>query len=171
MSDDRESVALAEHVATTAVDLGATVAAAESLTGGLIASRLAAAPEASSWFRGGIVAYSRQVKYHLLGVPLGPVVNETAARRMAAAAAELLDADFSVAVTGVGGPEEQDGQPPGTVWVAVYGTGETTATLLHLVGDPASICRDATFECLRLLLHNMSSALHNRLPARRGSSA
>ena len=61
------------------------------------------------------MAYSRQVKYDLLGVPVGPVVNETAARRMAAAAAELLGADFSVSVTEVGGPEAQDGQPPGTV--------------------------------------------------------
>lgn len=158
MIDDAESAALAERVAAAAVDSNVSVAAAESLTGGLIASRLAAAPDASSWFRGAIVAYSSQVKYDLLGVPVGPVVSETAARRMAAATADLMGADFSVSVTGVGGPDDQDGEPPGTVWVAVYGTGQTTATLLHLAGDPARICRDATFECLRLLLHRMPPA-------------
>ena len=158
MIDDAESAALAERVAAAAVDSSVSVAAAESLTGGLIASRLAAAPEASNWFRGAIVAYSSQVKYDLLGVPVGPVVSETAARRMAAATADLMGADFSVSVTGVGGPDDQDGQPPGTVWVAVFGTDRITATLLRLAGDPARICRDATFESLRLLLHRMAPA-------------
>ena len=126
MSSDTESAALAERIAAAAVDGNVSVAAAESLTGGLIASRLAAAPEASNWFRGAIVAYSREVKYDLLGVPVGP--------------------------------DDQDGEPPGTVWVAVYGTGQTTATLLRLAGDPARICQDATFECMRLLLQHMPPA-------------
>jgi nicotinamide-nucleotide amidase len=167
MGDDGDAAALAERIAAVAVERGVTVAAAESLTGGLVASRLAAAPEASDWFRGAIVAYSRQVKYDLLGVPVGPVVSEAAARRMAVAAADLLGGDLSVAVTGAGGPEGQDGQPPGTVWVAVYATGETTVAVLRLAGNPAAICRDATIESLRLLLLHMPPATGRPSPPMR----
>ena len=60
---------------------GLTLAVAESLTGGLVASRLVAVPGASEWFRGGIVSYASEVKFDLLDVPEGPVVSEAAARR------------------------------------------------------------------------------------------
>ena len=65
---------------------GRTLAVAESLTGGLLASAFARASGSSDWFRGGIVAYSSVVKYDLLGVPEGPVVNGTAALAMASGA-------------------------------------------------------------------------------------
>jgi nicotinamide-nucleotide amidase len=95
------------------------VAVAESLTGGELAARFASAPGAGDWFRGGIVAYASDVKYDLLDVPVGPVVSEAAAAAMAAGACRLLGADVSVAVTGVAGPDDQDGEPPGTVWLAL----------------------------------------------------
>ena len=84
---------------------GRTLAVAESLTGGLLASAFARASGSSEWFRGGIVAYSSAVKYDLLDVPGGPVVSEAAAVAMARAAGRLLNADVAVAVTGVGGPD------------------------------------------------------------------
>ena len=62
---------------------GVTLGVAESLTGGLIASRLVNVPGASAWFRGGVVAYHEQVKFDVLGVPVGPVVTEAAAAAMA----------------------------------------------------------------------------------------
>ena len=69
---------------------GHTLAVAESLTGGLLASAFARASGSSAWFRGGIVAYSSAVKYDVLEVPDGPVVSEAAAVAMARSAGRLL---------------------------------------------------------------------------------
>jgi nicotinamide-nucleotide amidase len=116
-----------------------TVGVAESLTGGSLSATLGRIRGSGDWFRGSVVAYSRSVKHGLLRVPEGPVVSEAAAAAMAEHAADLLDADLTLAVTGVAGPEEQDGAPPGTVWMAVHRDRETTTCLLHLEGDPDEI--------------------------------
>ena len=92
---------------------------AESLTGGLIASRLVNVPGASAWFRGGVVAYHSQVKFDVLGVPTGPVVTEPAAAAMAEGAARVTGADVGLGITGVAGPDEQEGVAPGTVFVGL----------------------------------------------------
>lgn len=145
-------------IADVAEDIGALargssrwVGVAESLTGGMVCSRLARAEGSSEWFRGGVVAYSRQVKYGLLGVPVGPVVSAEAARAMAAGAARVLEADVTVAVTGAGGPDPQDGNPPGTVWVAVCVAGSVAAALHCFDGSPGSVCEQATEEALAAL--------------------
>jgi nicotinamide-nucleotide amidase len=130
---------------------GYTLAVAESLTGGLLASAFARAPESSEWFRGGVVAYSRAVKYDLLGVPDGPVVSEAAALAMARGAGRLLEADVAVAVTGVGGPDPQDGEPPGTVWAAFWPDQLGDAVLLRLSGSPESICQQVCAQTVRML--------------------
>ena len=78
---DDESMEVA--VATQLIARGLTLGVAESLTGGLIASRLVNVPGASTWFRGGVVAYHEQVKFDVLDVPVGPVVTEAAAAAMA----------------------------------------------------------------------------------------
>ena len=107
---------------------GWTLALAESLTGGLIGSRLTAVPGASEVFRGGLVSYASDVKFDLLDVPEGPVVSEEAVTAMAHGAAKLLGADCAIAVTGVAGPEPLDGEDPGTVWMATLVNGEVEAT-------------------------------------------
>jgi nicotinamide-nucleotide amidase len=119
-----------------------TVGVAESLTGGSLSAALGRIRGSGDWFRGSVVAYSRSVKHGLLRVPEGPVVSEAAATAMAEHAAELLESDLTLAVTGVAGPDEQDGQPPGTVWMAVHRDGETTTSLLHLDGDPEDIVQE-----------------------------
>ncbi|HEY1621811.1 MAG TPA: CinA family protein [Streptosporangiaceae bacterium] len=130
---------------------GRTLAVAESLTGGLLASAFARAAESSEWFRGGIVAYSSAVKYDMLGVPHGPVVSEAAAVAMARGAGRLLEADVAVAVTGVGGPDPQEGEPPGTVWAATWPDQLGDAVLLRLSGSPESICLQVCAETVRML--------------------
>jgi nicotinamide-nucleotide amidase len=137
---------------------GRTLAVAESLTGGLLASTFAQASGASQWFRGGIVAYSSTVKYDLLGVPQGPVVSEAAAAAMARGAARLLEADLAVAVTGAGGPDSQDGQPPGTVWAGIWPAQLGGAVLLRLSGSPESICQQVCATTARLLRERLKSA-------------
>jgi nicotinamide-nucleotide amidase len=97
---------------------GRTLAIAESLTGGMIASRLTDIPGASAAFRGAIVSYASDVKFDLLGVPEGPVVSEAAARAMVEGVCRVLKADVGIAVTGVAGPDPQDGEEPGVVYMA-----------------------------------------------------
>ena len=92
---------------------------AESLTGGLIASRLVNVPGASAWFRGGVVAYDSQVKFDVLGVPAGPVVTEAAAAAMAEGPRRVTGADVGLGITGVAGPDDQEGVAPGTVFVGL----------------------------------------------------
>lgn len=148
---------LAERIAETAQRNQLQVAVAESLTGGLLANRLAAAPAAAEWFAGAVVAYSRRVKHAVLGVPAGPVVSEAAALAMADTVAKLLNAQASVAVTGVGGPQRQDGQAPGTVWVAVCHGTQIHATLHHFIdSDPAAVCDRACTQALGALLAALS---------------
>lgn len=126
----------------------ATVAIAESLTGGLVADRLLSVPGASASVVGGVVAYQPQIKHSLLDVPVEVigtegVCSETVARAMARGARERLGADYGVATTGAAGPEpEADGTRPGDGWVAVAGPdGQETAQFLHRVGDRNAIRR------------------------------
>jgi nicotinamide-nucleotide amidase len=126
---------------------GLAVAVAESLTGGMVASALAQAPAASEWFRGGIVAYARDVKHDLLAVPAGPVVSEQAAAAMARGARTVLHAGVAVAVTGVGGPQSQDDEPPGVLYIAVDREAEVTVQRYEVPGDdPAEVCHRAVDE-------------------------
>jgi nicotinamide-nucleotide amidase len=114
---------------------GATLALAESLTGGLIASRLVNVAGASKWFRGAVVSYASQVKFDLLHVPEGPVVSPGAAEAMARGVRELFGADIGLSVTGVAGPEGQDGLAPGTVFVGLDLGGRVEHVALRLPGD------------------------------------
>ena len=100
------------------VDQGLRLATAESMTGGMVGTRLTEVPGSSRAYVGSMVAYDGDVKRSLLGVPDGPVVGEAAVEAMAIGVCRLLGADASVAVTGVAGPDPQDGQEPGTVWMA-----------------------------------------------------
>lgn len=102
---------------------GLRLAVAESLTGGMLSARLTTVPGASGWFAGAVVSYGEDVKRALLGVGPGPVVTAQAAAEMALGAASLLNADIGLALTGVAGPAEADGQPVGTVFVGLSGNG------------------------------------------------
>jgi nicotinamide-nucleotide amidase len=97
---------------------GWTLGVAESVTGGLVAGRLTNVPGASRVFTGGVVSYASEVKFDVLGVPRGPVVSEEAAAAMTVGARRVLECDVALALTGVAGPDEQDGQPVGTLCVA-----------------------------------------------------
>ena len=90
---------------------GLMLGLAESLTGGLVAARLAAISGASDVLRGSVVSYASDVKFDVLGVTPGPVVSEAAAAEMAAGARRVLNADVGVALTGVAGPLPQPGEP------------------------------------------------------------
>ncbi|MDP1819391.1 MAG: CinA family protein [Acidimicrobiales bacterium] len=152
---DIDPGALAEQVGTIAKRRNLTVAVAESLTGGSLTAALAAASDASQWLRGGLVAYSSDVKHAVLGVRPGPVVSEEAALDLAVGITKLLGGDLGLAVTGVGGPAPQDDQPPGTVWAGVHHAGTTDAHLLQLEGTPEEIVDAAVVAVLQLALDRL----------------
>lgn len=110
-------------------EAGLTCAVAESLTGGLVLDALVSVPGASAVLRGGLVAYATDVKRDALGVPAELLrrhgaVHPDVATAMARGVRDRLTADVGLATTGVAGPEPQDGEPPGTVHVAVVGPGD-----------------------------------------------
>jgi nicotinamide-nucleotide amidase len=139
-----------EHaVAKLLAARGLTLAVAESLTGGLVASRLVDVPKASDWFRGGVVSYATDVKFSVLGVPEGPVVTADAAAAMATGVRRLLGADIGLGVTGVAGPDPMEGQPPGTVFLAAaIGDAEPVVRPVTLPGDRERVRQ---FACISLL--------------------
>lgn len=112
--DTMESVVLALLDAR-----GQTLAVAESVTGGLVTGRLTAVPGSSRVLRGGVVSYASEVKFDLLGVTPGPVVNERAALEMARGVRARLGASVGLSLTGVAGPDEQDGVAVGTLFVGL----------------------------------------------------
>ena len=127
---------LAQGIGAALVARGDTIGVAESLTGGLLVQALARAEGSGDWLRGGVVAYARGVKHDVLGVAADKVVSSAAAAEMAGGVRRLLGADVAVAVTGVAGPDHQDGEPPGTVWIGVD-TGAPVASFLGAAGTPA----------------------------------
>jgi nicotinamide-nucleotide amidase len=147
---DDESMEVA--VAARLRDQGLTFGVAESLTGGLIASRLVNVPGASSWFRGGVVAYHSQVKFDVLAVPTGPVVTESAAAAMAEGAARVTGSDVGLGITGVAGPDDQEGVAPGTVFVGLHlPEGPTQTRELRVPGDRERVRQYAAISALDLL--------------------
>ncbi len=130
---------------------GLTLAIAESLTGGLVAARLTAIAGASDVFRGGVVSYSSEVKFDLLDVSSGPVVNEPAAVEMAEGVQRLLGADVGLGLTGVAGPTEQDDVPVGTVCIGVALPTGSHATTLRLGTEREQIRQFAVISSLDLL--------------------
>lgn len=174
MSEAGDTAAAVVRAATRA---GATLALAESLTGGSVADALVSVPGASACLRGGVVAYATDVKHVVLGVDarlLGRhgAVHPDVAAQMAAGARRVLRADYGVATTGVAGPDEQDGQPPGTVHVAVCGPRRTVvvsagAGTAPVPGDRAAIRTWARDRVLGLLLAELLEAdLAPAVPAR-----
>lgn len=145
----------AEQVLRLLRERGETVATAESLTGGLVAAALVDVPGASAAYVGGLVTYATRLKTDLLGVPQDVVdehgvVSGQCALAMARGARATTGATWAVATTGVAGPDEQEGQPAGTVHVAVAGPGERTVRL-GLPGDRGAVRRAAVAEALSLL--------------------
>ncbi|MEU0211657.1 CinA family protein [Streptomyces canus] len=148
---------------------GQTLAVAESLTGGLVAAEITAAPGASQAFRGSVTAYATELKHELLGVDATLLskrgaVDAQVAAEMAAGVRKALGADWGIATTGVAGPEPQDGKPVGTVFVAVDGpsagasdaAGGGKVTALRLNGDRAEIRMESVRSVLALLLEELA---------------
>jgi nicotinamide-nucleotide amidase len=132
-------------------DKGWHIAVAESVTGGMVASRLVDVPGSSNWFVGGVVAYDSRIKFEVLGVREGPVVCAEAAEQMARGVAERMGAEVGLATTGEAGPEASEDVPVGTIFVGLHIDGTTDSVELHLPGDRARIRSLGTISALDAL--------------------
>lgn len=152
----------AERLLARLRELGWTVGVAESLTGGLVVASLVAVSGASESVRGGVVAYSTDLKHELLGVDQalldahGPV-NPRVARQMADGVRVRLGefgepCDVGIATTGIAGPESPDGQPVGTVHIAIATPLGTRVESLELSGTRDEIRSESVRRALRLAL-------------------
>jgi nicotinamide-nucleotide amidase len=137
---------------------GLTLAVAESCTGGMLAAAITDQPGSSAYFKGGVVAYSSEIKERLLGVPhellqRHGAVSAEVAEAMAEGARRVLDADLAVSITGIAGPEADGTEKPvglTHVWLAAAGGGDGRRFVFP--GDRWANRRQAVSEALTLLL-------------------
>jgi nicotinamide-nucleotide amidase len=135
---------LAEAVGDILRERGIMIGAAESLTGGLIGSALTHAGGSGDFFAGSLVCYTNEAKMRVAGVDeailLGPgAVSEEAAAALAEGAAAKLGVELAVSATGVAGPSEQEGKPPGTIFVGATFGGRTEVRSVRGYGDRENI--------------------------------
>jgi nicotinamide-nucleotide amidase len=150
--EDRLEALICHHLG----ERGQTLATIESVSGGWLSEQLTAAPGASKYYRGGMVAYSRQAKM-AFGVPEGLLeahgsVSAEAAQAMAEAAKELLNTDYALATTGVAGPAEYEDHPVGEAYVAVCGPeGDAARSLKLPPGERDYVRERVVYTALSLL--------------------
>lgn len=147
---------------------GLTLAVAESLTGGLLTAKLIDPPGASAVVLGGVIAYNTDLKHTLLGVDAAVLavhgaVHPDVASHMAIGVRERCGvrgraADIGVATTGAAGPDPQDGQPPGTVFIAVSSAQGTRVNALSLSGDRGTIRNTTVYESLVMLKRTLGES-------------
>ena len=157
MNISEAGVHLAARVLDTLRAHEATLAVAESLTGGALAAAIVSVPGASQVFRGGAVTYATDTKAEVLGVSeqrlaqTGPV-DPCVAEQMARGAAQLFHADYALATTGVAGPGSSDGVEAGTVFIGVVTPHGSYTRHLALHGNREEVRAGTVEAALRFLI-------------------
>ncbi len=159
----KESRRLADIAHGRLVELGETIAVAESLTGGLISALLTEAPGTSVTFRGGLVVYCTDLKHTIAGVrnddleKYGPV-DGIIAQQLATGARERLGADYGIGVTGVAGPGTQSGHAVGEVFIAIAAKSTVEAKRYELSGSRDDVRTATVMEALSYLVALLDGA-------------
>ncbi len=145
------------------IQKGWKLAVAESCTGGLIGARLTSVPGSSTFFTGGVIAYSNELKMGLLGVPMGLLESEGAVsglvvEAMAMGVVGTAMADCSIAVTGVAGPDGGTADKPvGTVWVGIALPSGTISRQYNFTGNREEVRDQAALAAMELFLEKADS--------------
>lgn len=155
---DFESKIISRQIGDILYASGLTIGTAESCTGGRISEAIIAIPGSSDYYKGGIVAYTDEVKERILGVPHEILeeytpVSEEVARQMVLGTINTIDVDFAIASTGYAGPGGgTKDNPVGTIWLA-YGNKEEVRTfkLTEDFGRDINLAI-ATNKAIRLML-------------------
>lgn len=148
------------EVISALVERGETVATAESLTAGLVCATLTEVPGSSKAVRGGLVVYATELKAALAGVDPRLLVEHGAvhpevAAQLAAGARERCGADWGLGLTGVAGPDSQDGVDPGTVHIGLAGPGVRQVRTHRFEGDRAAVRTASVRAALELLRQSL----------------
>lgn len=162
-----QSETAARELLQALIELGLTLATAESCTGGNIAHRLTLIPGASEAVKGGVVAYCNEVKHNVLGVSreslerLG-AVSIPVVEQMASGACRVCHSDIAVATSGIAGPGGGTAQKPvGTVCIAAASaSGRIISDTYHFGGERADIIERATATALRLAGELIETSFH-----------
>ena len=142
---------------------GWTISTAESCTGGLCAAALVDLPGSSTWYSGGVVAYSNAIKHELLDVPKGVLedhgaVSEPVALAMAEGVRSRCRSSVSCSTTGIAGPGGgTSDKPVGLVWIGIATPTGTHARRYHFSGDRLSVRQQTVDACFELLLEQIES--------------
>lgn len=161
------SPALEHQIYSLLSETGVTIAAAESCSGGLVASRITSVPGSSAYFLGSIVAYSNGLKQRILGVSDETLdqrgaVSAECAREMAVGARSLSGATISVSTTGIAGPGgATDRKPVGLIYFACATPSGVTAYDVHWCGDRQQNMEDAATFALQLILDAAKTHLND----------
>lgn len=157
--DDKRLEQLSHAVGTALAQRHATITTAESCTGGWIAKVLTDIAGSSAWFEQGFVTYSNQAKHEMIGVQdttlqTHGAVSEAVVLEMASGAQQAAGAQFSVAVSGIAGPDGGSVEKPvGTVWFGFAAPGgERLALHCQFAGGRESVRRQAVQFALETLL-------------------
>jgi len=158
-----ENKTLPEVVAEELIRQKKTVAVAESCTGGYIAQQITSIAGSSAYFKGGVVAYSNEIKQQVLQVKAATLENQGAVSRqtvveMATNLLKLFDVDYAIAVSGIAGPSGGTAEKPvGTVWVSVASKGKSTNSTCFTFGNGNRnlIIQRAGTAALNMLLKTM----------------
>jgi PncC family amidohydrolase len=137
-----------------------TLAAAESLTGGLVAASFTEIPGASKVFKGSITAYSDEIKQNVLNINEDTItkftsISEQVALEMAINVRKIMKSDIGISTTGVAGPEKSAGFAPGLVFVAVSIGDHNMCQKLEVTGDRTQIRNQTVQEILQLTLSRL----------------
>ena len=138
------------------IEAGSTVATAESITAGRLGARLTDGAGASSAYLGGVITYATEVKISVLGVPEAliddhGVISSECARSMAEKVRDMVGTTYGVSTTGVAGPDTQEDQPVGTVFIGVAGPDSTDVRQLALDGDRMEIQKETVAAAMSAL--------------------
>ncbi len=155
----RDDVTLSSSVGDLLQQQGVTLATAESCTGGMVGACIVDTPGSSSWYLGGVVCYTNELKQSLVNVPAGlfepgapGAVSREVASAMARGAREVTGADIGLSITGIAGPDGgTEEKPVGTVWIAIAHGEDVTARCFVFQGDRAGIRRRARMHALQLV--------------------
>ncbi|MBD8505424.1 CinA family protein [Hoyosella sp. G463] len=157
MVDPLASATNAEAVVTALTRRGQTIALAESLTAGMACAAIAGVPGASAVLRGGLVVYATDSKASLAGVAEATLdrhgaVSAQTATELARGARRQLGADWGIGLTGVAGPDEQEGKPVGTAYVGIAGPGGEAVLELSVPGPRWDIRVEVTRQAFAALV-------------------
>lgn len=148
---------LESEIGRLLIEQGATLATAESCSGGLIAHRITNVPGSSHYFLGGVVSYSNAAKESLIGVSANTLgahgaVSESVAREMAEGVRARFGSGYATACTGIAGPSGGTADKPvGLVYIGVTGPKETRVERCRFVGDREEIKQQTADRALELL--------------------